>query len=103
MKVDLGNVITGMGQKPLEDKEGILTLKRALLLALIQANPSAKGTTPEEAIKTRKLFDKIDRAEGEVDFKSEEIVKLKSLVAERLSELVSGAVILALEPEVASQ
>ena len=98
MIVDLQKVITGIAKKPVEDSEGPLNLKRALLLALITPNPDSKGAKPEEALKTRRLFDKIDVAEASVDLKSEEVVKLKEVLAARLSELIAGAAIELLEP-----
>lgn len=99
MKIDLNKSITGVKKEPIKDKDGELTLKRALLLALIQPNPDPRGVTPDEAIRVRKLFDRIDEAEQEIELKSEEVVKLKNLVARGLSEVVAGAVIMALEPE----
>lgn len=100
MKVLLQTKILGKGKKPIQAQAGEdLILKEALLLALILPNPNAQGTSPEEALKTRKIFDKIDEAEEEVDLKSEEIVKLKKLVAERLAEIVAGRVIQLLEPD----
>lgn len=99
MLVDLTKPITGMNQQPIKDKDGVLTLRHAILLALIQPNPDQKGTIPADAIKMRKLFDKIDQAEKEVDLKVEEIVKIKEIACSRLSELISGSICLAIDPE----
>jgi hypothetical protein len=99
MLVNLTQPITGMNKKPIEDKDGVLTLKHAILLALIQPNPEQRGTQPAEAIKLRRLFDKIDAAEKEVELQAEEIVKLKEIASARLSELISGSICLLIDPE----
>lgn len=96
--VNLNQVITGINKEPIKDKDGELTLKRALLLAMIIPNPSPQGVSPQEAIRTRKLFDRIDACEGELDLKSEDIVLLKTMLARGLSEIVAGSAIMLLEP-----
>lgn len=99
MKINLLTEITGIGKKPIDHEGVILTVKTSLLMALVLPNPDKNGSTPDDAVKTRRLFDLIDRAETEVDLKSDDIVKLKNLVAGRLSEFVAGAVIQHLEPD----
>lgn len=99
MKLNLLQTITGINKQPIKDQDGDLNLKRALLIALIQPNPESRGASPEDAIKVRKLFDKIDSCEGEIELKSEEVVFLKKIAARSLSEIVAGAICLALEPE----
>jgi hypothetical protein len=99
MKVQLKKVITGIRNEPIKHGGGELTVKEALLLALTLPNPDSKGSTADEAVKTRKLFNRLDAAEDEIELKSDDVVKLKDLLAKRLSEVVAGAVILELEPE----
>jgi hypothetical protein len=99
MNVSLKKEITGIKKEVIRHEGDPLTVKKALLMALILPNPDAKGTTAEDALKTRKLFDRLDEAEDEISLSAEEIVKLKEIVAKRLSELVAGSVILALEGE----
>lgn len=99
MLIDLSQPITGMNKEPIKDKDGSLTLKHSILLALIQPNPEQRGTSPAEAVKVRKLFDKVDRAEKEVELSADEIVKIKEIACARLSELISGSICLLLDPE----
>lgn len=99
MLVDLSKPITGINKQAIKDKEEVLTLKSAILLALIQPNPDRVGVQPSEAIKFRKLFDKVDSAEKEVELSASEVVKIKEVACARLSELISGAICLAIEPE----
>lgn len=99
MNINMNKKITGIKKEVIKNGELDLTIKDAVLMALVIPNPDRNGSTPEESLKTRKLFDKIDESVEYVDLKSEEIVKLKEIVAKRLSEIVAGSVILALEPE----
>jgi hypothetical protein len=98
LKIQLNTPITGAKRTPVETSDGPLTLRQAMLIALAAANPDARGTTPEEAVKTRQLFDRIDAAESEMEISPEEATKLKLRLAARLSELVAGQAILLLEP-----
>lgn len=95
MKIDLDQIITGIGQEPLKNDGKSLNIKTALLIALI----GSENGTVENAVKSRKLFNFIDRAEGCIDLKSEEVVMLKNICAKGLTPVVAGSVVLALEPE----
>lgn len=100
MKVDLTKIITQMGGKPFKNGEEDMTLKHGILLALMAADPNQKTVSPEDALSLRRLFDKLDRSDDLVDLKSDEMVKIKQVVASRLSPFVAGSVIDLLEPEV---
>lgn len=99
MKVDISKSILGKGKEPVKNGDGsISTVKSNLLLALTSPAQS-QGVSVEDAVLVRKLFNRIDEADGEVEFKSHEIVKLKELAAKYLIQYIAGAVILELEPE----
>lgn len=100
MKVDLNKIILGQKKEPLKylDSGLPMTVKSSLLLGL-SAPRQDQGVSVSDAVMIRKLFNRIDAAESEVEFKSEEIVKLKELCAKNLLAYVAGAVILELEPE----
>lgn len=100
MKIDLTQIITGIGGKPMPDGDGDMTLKKGLLFALMGMDPNQKTASVEEALQLRRLFDKLDRAEYDIELKSDEVVQLKKVVASRLTPFIAGSVIDLLEPQV---
>lgn len=100
MKIDLTQIITGIGGKPMADGDTDMTLKKGLLFALMGMDPNQKTASVDEALQLRRLFDRIDRTEDMIDLKSEEVVTLKKTVASRLTPFVAGSIIDLLEPQV---
>ena len=97
MKIDLTKQVTGKNKEAIKDSQGsTFTIRECLLVSLM--NPSLSGSSVEEAILIRRLFDRIDQAEKEVELKAEEIVKIKDLCAKGLVPIVAGFVILELDP-----
>lgn len=99
MTVDISKPILGQKSEPIKDKDGITSTVKSNLLLALSSPAQSHGESVESAVMIRRLFNRIDASEKEVEFKSEEIVKLKELSAKYLLGFVAGAVILELEPE----
>lgn len=102
MKIHLDTIMTGIEGKPLTNGGAPLDLKMALLISLMgtEEPQPQRDRSIESALKSRRLFQKIDTAKDAVlELKSDEILFLKKAAAETLKQFLAGAVILALEPE----
>ena len=100
MIIDLTVPVKGINKEPLKDKDGTLvTLKKMVLLGFMQPDPAGRGSTPQDAVKHRKLMNKIDEAQDKVELSVEEVVRVKEIVCARLTDAISGELCLLMDPE----
>lgn len=106
MLIDVSKSILDLEGRPVKNSEkddDFLTLKQALLLALSRGDKQGSGLTVSETIKRTDLAQKIQKAEGELELKAEDIAKLKELLAGLIqtigfNPIVSGLVMKILDP-----